>query len=119
MHMSNGLSDPVGLWLGHLMFDSIFSVILATIIVIVWATSSNQFHGLGFFVSHQHSWQQGAKLTLGNQWLILVLYGIVGALFAYCVSLLVTSPLAAFATVAAYQYVMFVVSSIRTGSHHC
>jgi ATP-binding cassette, subfamily A (ABC1), member 3 len=119
MHMSNGLSDPVGLWLGHLMFDSIFSVILATILVVVWATSSNQFHGLGFFVSHRHSWQQRAKLTSGNQWLILVLYGIIGALFAYCVSLLVTSPLAAFAAVAAYQYVMFVVSNIRTCLCYC
>ena len=52
MQMSNGLSDPTGLWLGHLMFDSMFSVILATIVVIIWATASNQFHGLGFFVGY-------------------------------------------------------------------
>lgn len=39
----------------------------------------------------------------------MILYGIAGALFAYCVSLLVTSPLAAFAAVAGYQIVMFVV----------
>lgn len=32
------------------MFDSIFGVILATIIVIVFAAASNQFHGLGFLV---------------------------------------------------------------------
>jgi hypothetical protein len=53
MQMSNGLSDPIGLWLGHLLFDSIFSVILATIVVVVWATASNQFHGLGFYVGHR------------------------------------------------------------------
>ncbi|GLB43544.1 putative ABC-2 family transporter protein [Lyophyllum shimeji] len=91
MQMSNGLADPVGLWLGHLMFDTIISTILATIIIIVFATASNQFQGLGFL------------------WFVMVLYGITGALFAYCVSLLVASPLAAFATVAGYQVIMFVL----------
>ena len=51
MQLSNGLSDPVGMWLGHLLFDSMFGVIAATIITIVFATASNQFNGLGFFVS--------------------------------------------------------------------
>ncbi|OSD01210.1 P-loop containing nucleoside triphosphate hydrolase protein [Trametes coccinea BRFM310] len=91
MQLSNGLSDPVGLWLGHLLFDSIFAVINATLIVIVFAAASNQFNGLGFF------------------WVVLVLYGIVGALFSYCVSLVVTSPLAAFAVSAGYQVIMFVL----------
>ena len=50
MQLSNGLSDPVGLWLGHLLFDSIFGVVAATLIVIIFAAVSNQFHGLGFFV---------------------------------------------------------------------
>ena len=40
-----------GLWIGHLLFDSVFSVTLTTIIIIVFATASNQFHGLGLFVS--------------------------------------------------------------------
>ncbi|KAI0640229.1 P-loop containing nucleoside triphosphate hydrolase protein [Trametes polyzona] len=91
MQLSNGLSDPVGLWLGHLLFDSIFAFINATIIVIVFAAASNQFNGLGFF------------------WVVLVLYGIVGALFSYCVSLVVASPLAAFAMSAGYQVIMFVL----------
>lgn len=91
MEMSNGLGDPIGLWLGHLMFDTVCSVILATIIIIVFATASNKFHGLGFF------------------WVVLVLYGITGALFAYCVSLIMTSPLASFAAVAGYQIVMFIL----------
>jgi hypothetical protein len=42
----------------------------------------------------------------------MVLYGITGALFAYCVSLAVTSPLAAFAVVAGYQVIIFVVSDM-------
>ncbi|KAI0830875.1 P-loop containing nucleoside triphosphate hydrolase protein [Trametes gibbosa] len=91
MQLSNGLSDPIGLWLGHLLFDSIFALINATLIVIVFAAASNQFNGLGFF------------------WVVLVLYGIVGALFSYCVSLAVASPLAAFALSAGYQVIMFVL----------
>ncbi|KAI0778957.1 P-loop containing nucleoside triphosphate hydrolase protein [Trametes elegans] len=91
MQLSNGLSDPVGLWLGHLLFDSIFAVIVATLVAIILATVSNQFHGLGFF------------------WVVLVLYGIVGALYSYCVSLVVSSPLAAFALSAGYQVIMFVL----------
>ncbi|KAH8119799.1 P-loop containing nucleoside triphosphate hydrolase protein [Phellopilus nigrolimitatus] len=91
MQLSNGLADPVGLWLGHLMFDSMFSVAAATIIIIVFATVTTQLHGLGLF------------------WVVLALYGITGALFAYCVSLVTASPLAAFAVVAGYQVIMFVL----------
>jgi len=43
------------------------------------------------------------------QWLIMILYGIAAALFAYCVSLMVASPLAAFAVVAGYQFIIFTV----------
>lgn len=50
MQLSNGLANPVGLWLGHLMFDSLFVLLASTVIVIIFATVSNQFHGLGFFV---------------------------------------------------------------------
>ncbi|KAG7099993.1 hypothetical protein E1B28_001784 [Marasmius oreades] len=91
MQFSNGLTNTAGLWLGHLMFDSIFAVISATIIIIVFATASNQFHGPGFF------------------WLVMLLYGIAGTLFAYCLSLMVSSPLAAFAVVAGYQIVIFLL----------
>jgi len=50
MQLSNGLSDPIGLWIGHLLWDSIFTLILATIIIIIFAFTTNQFNGLGFFV---------------------------------------------------------------------
>ncbi|KAI0931158.1 hypothetical protein AcV5_005295 [Taiwanofungus camphoratus] len=91
MQLSNGLSDPVGLWLGHLLFDSMFSVVVASVMMIIFAAASNQFHGLGFF------------------WVVMVLYGIVGALFSYCVSLAVASPLAAFAVSAGYQVILFLL----------
>ncbi|TDL17229.1 P-loop containing nucleoside triphosphate hydrolase protein [Rickenella mellea] len=91
MQLSNGLSNPVGLWLGHLMFDSIFTVVIATIIVPLLAFTSNQFNGLEFL------------------WIIIFLYGIAGTLFAYCVSLVTTSALAAFAVVAAYQIIVLII----------
>lgn len=50
MQFSNGLHNPIGLWLGHLMFDTIFTLLMSTIVIIIFATASNQFHGLGFFV---------------------------------------------------------------------
>ncbi len=37
----------------------------------------------------------------------MVLYGITGTLFAYCVSLVLTNSLAAFAVLAAYQVIIF------------
>ncbi|KZT22614.1 hypothetical protein NEOLEDRAFT_1071005 [Neolentinus lepideus HHB14362 ss-1] len=91
MQLSNGLADPIGLWLGHLIFDSAVSFVIATVIIIVFAAVSNQFNGLGLF------------------WVVLVLYGVVAALFAYCVALITASPLAAFATAAGYQIVMYVL----------
>ena len=51
MQFSNGLSNPAGLWLGHLMFDAIFSLVVATVLAIVFATHSALFQGVGFLVS--------------------------------------------------------------------
>jgi ATP-binding cassette subfamily A (ABC1) protein 3 len=50
MQLSNGLTNPVGLWLGHLIFDTITTVILSTGIIIIFAVFSDQFHGLGALV---------------------------------------------------------------------
>ncbi|KAI0323366.1 P-loop containing nucleoside triphosphate hydrolase protein [Cubamyces sp. BRFM 1775] len=91
MQFSNGLSNPAGLWLGHLMFDSLFSIISATILVIVFAAKSTLFHGLGYL------------------WFIMVLHGMTGTLFAYCVSVIITSPVAAFASLAAYQIIVYAI----------
>ena len=52
MQFSNGLNNPVGLWLGHLMFDGIVVVFISTVITIVFAVTINQkFVGLGYLVS--------------------------------------------------------------------
>ena len=52
MQFSNGLSNPVGLWLGHIMFDATKVIIISTIIIIVYAVAARQqLHGLGFLVS--------------------------------------------------------------------
>jgi ATP-binding cassette, subfamily A (ABC1), member 3 len=109
MQLSNGLSNPAGMWLGHFMFDSIFSVLAATVITIVFAAVMNtQFHGLGLFVSKSIFIQR--KMLIGVQWLVMVLYGMAATLFAYCVSLVVSSPLAAFAATAGVQIVLFIVN---------
>ncbi|KAH6912539.1 nod factor export ATP-binding protein I [Coprinopsis sp. MPI-PUGE-AT-0042] len=92
MQLSNGLSDPLGLWLGHLLFDTISVVVATTIIAAVYAgTASGKFYGLGLL------------------WLVMTLYGITSALLAYCASIWMESPLKAFATVAAYQFVIFLL----------
>ncbi|KAJ7137890.1 hypothetical protein C8R44DRAFT_975855 [Mycena epipterygia] len=91
MQLSNGISNPIGLWLGHLMFDSISIFIVATLVVVLVSKLSQQFFGLGIL------------------WFIIVLYGISGALLAYCMTLFVLSPLSAFAATAAYQIIMFIL----------
>ena len=55
MQLSNGLTNPAGLWLGHLLFDGISCTIMATIVVVVFTVASDQFHGLGYFVSLYNS----------------------------------------------------------------
>lgn len=52
MQFSNGLSNPIGLWVGHLLFDFIFSLFASTIIIIIFAAVADQFHGLGLFVRY-------------------------------------------------------------------
>ncbi|KAJ7436225.1 P-loop containing nucleoside triphosphate hydrolase protein, partial [Mycena latifolia] len=91
MQLSNGISNPMGLWLGHLMFDSISVFIVSTLVVVLFANLSQQFYGLGFL------------------WLVIVLYGIAGTLLAYCMTLVVLSPLSAFAATAGYQIIMFML----------
>ncbi len=111
MQLSNGLTNPVGLWLGHLMFDTITTIIISTIIIAIFASVSNQFHGLGLLVSIISSADM-SMLYANLQWIVFVLYGITATLFSYCLSLMVSSALAAFALVAGYQFIMLVVSNI-------
>lgn len=94
MQFSNGISNPAGLWLGHLLFDSIFYIIAATILVAVFAAHSTVFQGLGLL------------------WFVLVLYGFTGTLLAYLVTTFTKSPIAAFGSLAPYQITIFGVSRL-------
>ncbi|KAG9083681.1 hypothetical protein FRC06_004419 [Ceratobasidium sp. 370] len=87
MQLSNGMT-PAGLWLGHLLFDLPWITLIATVVVTVFGTVTSQFYGLGAL------------------WVVLELYGIAGALFAYVVSTLAKSPLASFAIAGGYNCLM-------------
>jgi len=65
--------------------------------------------GLGFWYVHPPcgAIERNPERTI--QWLVMVLYGIAATLWAYCVSLFMSSPLASFAFAAGYQVVMFLV----------
>ncbi|KAJ7626727.1 hypothetical protein B0H17DRAFT_1286284 [Mycena rosella] len=75
--------------LGHLMFNSISVFIVSTVVIILFAFLTPAFFGLGLL------------------WLVMFLYGIAGILVAYCMSLFILAPLAAFGAMAAYQVVTF------------
>ncbi|CAG7851662.1 ABC transporter A family member 6 AltName: Full=ABC transporter ABCA.6 [Serendipita indica DSM 11827] len=91
MQLSNGIANPASLWLGHLLFDGIFGVVVAIIVSVVFSKVSTQFSYLGLYG------------------FTMVLYGYTSILFAYCVTLFSASALAAFSIVAGYQVVMFML----------
>ena len=112
MQFSNGLSRPTGLWLGHLLFDTMFTVVIATAIVLVLGLTptSDQFHGLGLFVSCHAYCLYLRRVSYHYQWLCIILYGICSALFAYLASLANLSPIGAVGLLALFQVVVFFVS---------
>ncbi|KAG9044141.1 hypothetical protein FS842_001568 [Serendipita sp. 407] len=91
MQLSNGIANPASLWLGHLLFDGMFGIVISIIISVVFSVVSKQFSYLGLYG------------------FTMVLYGYTGILFAYCVSLVSSSALAAFSIVAGYQVIMFML----------
>ncbi|KIW43596.1 uncharacterized protein PV06_04683 [Exophiala oligosperma] len=85
LQYSNGVR-PGPLWLGHLLFDAIFVVIISTVSLIVFTQAkSSVWH----FVSYL--------------WPVLFFYGLSATLLAYIVSLFVSTQLGAFAFAAGYQ----------------
>lgn len=70
MQLSNGLSDPLGLWLGHLLFDSISIVFATTISVAVLAGAASKFfYALGLLVSSHYTlalWQKLTQIPVAN-----------------------------------------------------
>ncbi|KIM34443.1 hypothetical protein M408DRAFT_60324 [Serendipita vermifera MAFF 305830] len=91
MQLSNGIANPASLWFGHLMFDGMFGVIVSIIVAVVFSKVSTQFSYIPLL------------------WFVMFLYGYTSILFAYCVSLLSASALAAFSIVAGYQVLMFML----------
>ncbi|EIW75760.1 hypothetical protein CONPUDRAFT_131199 [Coniophora puteana RWD-64-598 SS2] len=90
MQRSNGLSSALGLWTGHLMFDSSFVVVISSLVVIAFA-ASGRFFELGFY------------------WIVLILYGVSATLLAYVTTLFMASPLGAFAVSTGYQFFIFIL----------
>ena len=43
MQLLNGIVDLVGLWLGHLIFDSLFTIFIATAVVIIFSAVTDYF----------------------------------------------------------------------------
>jgi ATP-binding cassette subfamily A (ABC1) protein 3 len=55
MQLSNGVSNPAGMWLGHLLIDGIPGVIIATVVAAVFAaTHSGHFRFLPLLVWNFH-----------------------------------------------------------------
>jgi len=53
MQLSNGVSNPAGMWFGHLLFDGIPGIIIATVAAAVFAaTQSDQFRFIPLLVSN-------------------------------------------------------------------
>jgi hypothetical protein len=51
MQFSNGLTNPIALWLGHLMFDALIVLAISSVIIVIFAAvASRQLKGLGFLV---------------------------------------------------------------------
>lgn len=88
--ISNG-ATPVGLWLGHLLFELPGIVLVSIVITVVFATVSSQFNGIGELFA------------------CFVLYGISATLYAFCFSLFLTSQLAAWALYAGISVILFLL----------
>ncbi|KAH9486190.1 ABC transporter A family member 2 [Psilocybe cubensis] len=91
MQLSNGLSNPLGLWLGHIMFDSMFTVIVATVIAIVYAVVKSKFQGVGYL------------------WFVICLYGFAATLLSYVTAIVIKSPLGAFAAMVVSQFIIYLL----------
>jgi ATP-binding cassette, subfamily A (ABC1), member 3 len=96
------------MWLGHLLFDGIPGLIVATVVTVVFAAMQfDQFRFLPLLV--YKSLFNGLVHSIDTvfQWFVMVLYGYTSTLFAYCISRICSSGLAAFSVCAAYQVIMF------------
>lgn len=90
MALTNGMR-AVPLWLGHLLAELPVIVISTVPVAIVYAFASDQFAGEGVF------------------WVVLFLHGVSSTLQSFVVSLFAPNQLAAFAIVAAWNVLAFLI----------
>ncbi|KAH8171967.1 aldehyde dehydrogenase family protein [Sarocladium implicatum] len=104
MQYSNG-ATALPLWLSHLGFDFLITIMLASISVSIFLTMTSVLYELGYL------------------FLVLILYGTAATLLSYILSLLARSQLGAFALAACIQagaflvlFVIYLATSTRGGS---
>ncbi|RVD86672.1 uncharacterized protein DFL_004935 [Arthrobotrys flagrans] len=93
LHYSNGVRAG-SLWIAYTLFDFMFILVISVVVTVVLVASTSVW------------W------NIGHLFAILMLYGLAAVLFAYIVSLLAKSQLAAFAMVSGYNAVLFLLYMI-------
>ena len=90
LHYSNGIR-AAPLWAASTAFDFLFILLISALVIIMWTAVSSVWYAPGYL------------------FVVFVLYGLSTVLMSYCVSLFVSSPLAAFAFAAGGQAVFFLI----------
>ncbi|KAF3078410.1 hypothetical protein TWF569_000687 [Orbilia oligospora] len=93
LHYSNGVRAG-SLWIAYTLFDFMFILVISVVVTVILVASTSVW------------W------NIGHLFAILLLYGLAAVLFAYIVSLLAKSQLAAFAMVSGYNAVLFLLYMI-------
>jgi ATP-binding cassette, subfamily A (ABC1), member 3 len=91
LQYSNGVR-PAPLWLAHVSFDSLFVFIVSTVSVVI------------FEVIRGDVW-----FSIGHLWPVFFFFGVSSILFAYTVSLFLSTQLGAFAFAAGYQAITLLI----------
>ncbi|KAF2104212.1 P-loop containing nucleoside triphosphate hydrolase protein [Rhizodiscina lignyota] len=90
LHYSNGIrAGP--LFLAYTAFDFLFVLLISALVTIIWVATSDVWYAPGYL------------------FVVFFLYGLTSILLSYCVSLFVSSQLAAFAFAAGGQAVFFLI----------
>ncbi|KAF2134094.1 P-loop containing nucleoside triphosphate hydrolase protein [Dothidotthia symphoricarpi CBS 119687] len=90
LHYSNGIR-AVPLWLAYTAFDFSFVLVISAVCTAIFASASDAFYAPGYL------------------FVIFFLYGLTAILFAYLISIIVTSQLAAFAFAAGGMVSLFLI----------
>jgi ATP-binding cassette subfamily A (ABC1) protein 3 len=90
LHYSNGIR-AVPLWLAYTAFDFAFVLVIAALTTIIFVAASDAFYAPGYL------------------FVVFFLYGLCATLFAYLISIVVTSQLAAFAFAAGGMVSLYLI----------